>query len=43
MAVKIILKAPNCMGVTPNNAFFIRIKELPQTSASIIRKTHFLC
>ena len=35
-AIKIRV-APNCNGVKPNNPFFIRIKELPQTNESIIR------
>ena len=35
--VMIIRKAPTCIGVSPINAFFIKMKELPQTIARIIR------
>ena len=37
-----ILSATNCIGVNPNRAFFIKIKELPQIMESVIKKIHFL-
>ena len=37
-----IRKAPNCIGVKPIKAFFIKIKELPQIMESTIKNVHFL-
>ena len=43
IAAKIIRNEPNWNGFNPSNPFFIRMKELPQMSASTISKTHFNC
>jgi hypothetical protein len=39
-AAKIIRNEPSCNAVNPTKPLFIRIKELPQIKARIIRKTH---
>ena len=38
---KIILKDPNCVGLRPIKAFFIRINELPHIIDKLIRYNHF--
>nr|AOE12958.1 hypothetical protein [uncultured bacterium] len=38
-----VRKLPNCSGERPKSPFLIKIKELPQVSASRKRKNHFFC
>jgi hypothetical protein len=38
-----ILMKKALIGVTPNNAFFININELPQTKESKAKYNHFCC
>ena len=40
---KSIRNEPNCIGVSPINPFFIKIKELPQIKERTVRSTHLSC
>ena len=42
IAANKVLRAPSCRGVNPIKAFFINIKELPQTTDNKLRYNHFL-
>jgi hypothetical protein len=42
IAANKVRSAPNCNGVRPINPFLIKINELPQTTESTIRYSHFL-